>query len=149
MSIEILLVPAAIAAAAAFSKRDGDRYGQRFVTVGTRMADVRLLSQALGDTGASVTSDDLELIVEWDELAARFSQNAEGLWSAHFDGTADQATAESLIADVDAAYGLRVQSEVLRRVRAQADQAGLRLEDERVESDRSVTLTLSIGGGAR
>ncbi len=149
MSVEILLVPAAIAAAVALRKRSDAGYGQRFVTVETRMTDIGLLELALADTEAAVKADELGLSVRWDQITAQFSRDANGLWSAHFDGSADSDTAERLIADLDKAYGLRVQSEVLRRVRAHAEEAGFALEDERVEQDRSVTLTLTIREGAR
>ena len=149
MSIEIVLIPVAIAAISAWkAKTSADEAGRQVVAVGTRMRDERLLTQALADTGAQVTSDRDSITAKWGNSEGTFTKDAHGIWSVHFvgDPTLDEAT--SLVARIDAAYGLRVQTEVLARLRERAPAAGMEVESETIEDDHSVTLVLNVNGSA-
>ena len=145
MSIEIVLLPLAIAAVSAWqAKRDADEAGRQVVSVGTRMKNEQLLQAAIADSGATVTSDATGILAEWGSSQARFTRNADGIWVVHVlgDATPDEATA--LVRTVDAAYGRRVQQEVLARLRERAPEVGMSVESETVEDDESVTLTLNV-----
>ncbi|MFC7533816.1 hypothetical protein [Actinoplanes sp. GCM10030250] len=144
MSVSLLLVPLALAGAAAVqaaAERKSD--GQLICQVQTRMRDVTLLEAALRDTGATVTTSGDSLTAAWAESTATFTRDADGIWAAHVTGV-DQAGAVELMTGVDAAYGRRVQQAVLERLRDQAPAAGLRLESESVEQDASVRLVFEV-----
>ncbi len=155
MSIEIVLLPLAIAAVSAWqAKREADAAGRQVVSVGTRMKNEGLLEAALADTGATVSRDDTGLRAEWMAapgagtqarfLQARFTRDANGIWvvRVHGDATVEQAT--ELVQMIDAAYGRRVQQEVLTRLRERAPEVGMTVESETVEEDDSVVLTLTV-----
>ena len=148
MSISIVLIPAAIAAAtwAASHGEKRDSEGRTVIGVSTRMRDVGLLTEALADTRAVVTqrSDD-SLIARWQNVSAHFHRDparADAAWEVDFIGQGraerrelSQVTEESvqgIVAAVDAAYGRRVQQAVLTRLRERAPQAGMTLPSGRV-----------------
>ncbi|AEV83749.1 hypothetical protein ACWT_2692 [Actinoplanes sp. SE50] len=144
MSVSLLLVPLALAGAAAVQARAERRSnGQTLVQVNTRMRDVTLLADALRDTGAVVSGGEAALTARWGDQALTFGRDADGIWSAHADGVGVERAVE-LITAVDAAYGRRVQQAVLDRIRAQAPAAGLRLESESRQDDASVRLVFEV-----
>jgi hypothetical protein len=145
VSVSLLLVPLAIAGAAAAQAAIGRPTDSRAVQVHTRMRDVALLAAALRDTGATVTTGPDTLTAAWAPArsTATFTRNADSIWAAHVTGM-DQQQAVELVTNVDAAYGRRVQQTVLERLRAQAPAAGLRLESESVDDDASVRLVFEV-----
>jgi hypothetical protein len=147
VSVSLLLVPLAMAGAAAVQAAAGRKADGRLICqVQTRMRDVTLLQAALTDTGATVATGGTgdSLTASWEpETVAAFARDAEGIWSAHVTGV-DQEGAVQLMTTVDAAYGRRVQQAVLERLRDQAPAAGLRLESESVEQDASVRLVFEV-----
>lgn len=142
MSVSLLLVPLAVAGAAAV-KAASDRGADGVCQVRTRMRDVTLLADALRDTGATVTTADDRLTARWDTVEAVFTRDGEGIWAAHFTGAA-QERAVALVTSVDTAYGHRVQQAVLARLRDQAPAAGLRLESESVDENAGVRLVFEV-----
>jgi hypothetical protein len=52
--------------------------------------------------------------------------------------------AEQIIAQIDKAYGIEVQAEVLRKIKERAPQSGMTLESETINEDSSVTLVLAV-----
>jgi hypothetical protein len=152
MSISVVLLPLAIAAVTVARERMERReeQGQLVCTVGTRMRDRELLAGALTDIGAevAVSAEGNSLLVTWPDTTARFDRGADGVWGAHFAGDVDEARVRGLVGEVDAAYGRRVQTAVLARLRERAPAAGLRLDAERLEEDDSVTLVLTVEQGA-
>ena len=146
MSIEIILIPVAVAAISAWqSNRKIDADGRAQVEVSTRMKNADLLGEALRDLAALVEYSGATIVAKWPTLEARFTRNDQGVWTAHFGGSVTNEAATTVIRDLDTAYGLRVQRAVLERVRARAPQAGMVLESETVEEDRTVTLVLNVG----
>lgn len=151
MSVSIILVPLAVAAVAALhnSRRDQDDTGRTVCHVGTRMRDDNLLGDALSDTGAMVTRTSPDQIrAAWRGVVADFTRGPDGIWSAHLVGDVDEERGRSIVAGVDVAYGLRVQSVVLTKLRERAPAAGLHLQSENVEEDSSVTVVLTVQQGA-
>ena len=150
MSISIVLLPLAVAAVRTAADRIDRRLekGGLVCSVSTRMRDGVLLARALEDTGAAVTPSDDALEIAWTDVTARFDRDADGIWSAHFDGDVDEDRARELVGAIDAAYGRRVQSAVVERLRERAPAAGLRLDSETVAADSSVTLVLTVERGA-
>ncbi|MEW2381418.1 hypothetical protein AB0873_04905 [Micromonospora sp. NPDC047707] len=148
MSVSLILLPLAIAAVAAThgatAGRDAD--GRVVCQVRTRMRDETLLAAALHDTAAVVTTEPDVIIADWAGVRASFQRGADGIWSAHFTGEADEQRAVEIVRAVDAAYGRQVQRAVLARLRDQAPAAGLRLESEQVTEDASVRLVFAVEG---
>ena len=148
MSVEIILIPLAIAAFSAWkAKTSADEAGRQVIAVGTRMRDERLLERALVDTGARVERQGDVITARWADNQGRFTKDPTGIWSVHFvdDTTLDEAS--DVVADVDAAYGRQVQQEVLIRLRERAPTAGMEVESETMEDDHSVTLVLNVNTG--
>lgn len=146
MSIEIVLIPMAVAAISAWqANRKVGEDGQAQVAVSTRMKNPDLLVRALQDLNATVQTSPDSITATWPAIQARFTRSPDGVWTAHFGGDVAAETATTVVRDLDKAYGLRVQQAVLERVRARAPQAGMAVESETVEEDRTVTLVLNVG----
>ncbi|MEV8514785.1 hypothetical protein [Dactylosporangium sp. NPDC051484] len=143
MSVSLLLIPLAIAAAAA---RAGlaKGAGTSVYTVETRMRDAGLLAAALRDTRAVVTPDGADLVADWAGVRARFSRDERQIWSAHFTGDVDEPRAVEIVRALDAAYGRQVQGAVLARLTERAPAAGLRLESRSVTPDAAVRLVFAV-----
>lgn len=164
MSISLILVPAALAAAAALGgtgvlgavaqNRDattepGAPPAAVPIAVQTRMKDANLLAAALADLGATDTSlVDGELTATIDGLELVMSRTEDDVWGAHLsrlDGhEVTEADAAELMTRLDAAYARHVQQAVAERIRARADQAGFELVSETRDEDDTVTMVLNV-----
>ncbi|MFE6919670.1 hypothetical protein ACFVAV_01355 [Nocardia sp. NPDC057663] len=146
MSISLILLPIALGTVAKVAAAQSSP-AQQVCSVSTRLRDAGLLTLAAQDTGAQtmVTAAD-SIDARWADLSAQLRRGSDGIWQAHFHGTADQQRCVDRVLAIDAAYGLRVQAEVLRRVREQAPAAGMSLVAETANSDRSVTMVLEVRG---
>jgi hypothetical protein len=149
VSVSLVLVPLAVAAVSAWhvSRAEADEEGRLICHVGTRMRDIGLLRAALADTSAAVREEDGALIADWAGVHARFTRDAEGIWSAHLAGDVDEARAVGIVTAVDQAYGRQVQAAVVTRLRDKAPSAGMRVESQTVGEDASVTLVLALDSG--
>ncbi|MEV4619389.1 hypothetical protein AB0J74_11860 [Asanoa sp. NPDC049573] len=143
MSVSLILIPAALAVAAAIQAGAVDT-GGTVCTVSTRMRDSTLLAAALRETGAVVETDTDRVVAVWQGVTARFTRDAEGIWAAHFSGDVDEARAVAIVGRLDTAYGRQVQAAVLERLRDRAPAAGLRLESETVTDDAAVRLVFAV-----
>lgn len=159
MSVEILLIPMAIAAAGTWAAKRSERArGEEIVhEVVTRMTDPDLLRRALGESGAIIDepddvedadldSDEESIAVTWDDVTARFARDGDGIWRAHTNQDTDLELLLARIDDLDRAYGRVVQAELVQQLRERAPVSGMRIESERVEND-AVTLVLSVERG--
>lgn len=149
MSVEIILIPLALAAVSAWkaSRKEELPTGQQAIQVGSRMRDETLLANALSDTGAVTTRTEATLNASWSDVQAEFSRDEQGIWSARMTGTIDEARAINIITAVDQAYGVQVQQALLRTLRERAAAAGMTIENEQVDSEQTVTLTLAVQAG--
>lgn len=144
MSISLILLPLAVAAVAKAAAAGGPNQ-PNVCTVSTRLRDARLLTAALGDTGAEVSAAGPDAIdAAWDELVAEFRRGEDGIWQAHFTGTADEQLCVDTVLAIDQCYGHRVQAEVLHKLRDRAPAAGMTLVSETTNADRSVTMVLEV-----
>ncbi|GIF75081.1 hypothetical protein [Asanoa siamensis] len=140
MSVSLILVPAALAAAAVIQARAGGTT----CTVSTRMRDSGLLAAALRETGAVVTDATDRIDALWAGVTAAFTRDAEGVWAAHFRGGVDEERAVEIVRRLDVAYGRKVQAAVVERLRNRAPAAGLRLESETVTDDAAVRMVFAV-----
>jgi hypothetical protein len=145
MSVSLILLPLAIAAAAAHAGLTKGRTGDATVCqVQTRMRDAGLLAAALRDTRAAVTPDEDGLVADWAGVRARFVRDEQQVWTAHFTGDVDEPRAVDIVRALDVAYGRQVQQAVLARLTERAPAAGLRLESRAVTPDRAVRLVFAV-----
>ena len=158
MSIEIVLVPLAFAAVAAVkaakteTKLPPSAQGrtaprQESAQIVSRLTNGPLLVRALQDLGGSITRDASNHVVAafpWGDLS--MTRPSSGIWTAHFPPHVIREEAHQVVQQVDEAYGLLVQQEVLAKLRERAPQAGMTVESETVADDRTVTLVLNVGG---
>ena len=140
MSVELVLIPLAMAAIAAWQARSIEKGDVCIVQ--TRLKDPVLLAQALAATGAvEVSENSGRLHADWGDLKASFSQGDGGVLTAHFESE-DRDRSISLVAEIDRAYGLAVQRVVLERIQQRAMTMGMEVASERALSDGSVTIVL-------
>ena len=146
MSIELVLIPLALAAiSAAKAAKMGSESPEGHVQVQSRLKDGYLLSAALTDVGATVSHQTDEwMLATFSEGELKLNRTGTAPWVAHFGDGWSQEAAINLVGDLDAAYGLRVQKAVVARLRDRLPGAGMTLESERVEDDRTVTMMLRV-----
>lgn len=147
MSLEIVLIPLALAAISAWqaSRPDVDAKGRTICHVQTRMKDQDLLRAALADIQADVSQTEDAVTARWQGVEADFRRDAAGIWQATFSGDVDVERATAIVASLDVAYGHQVQQAVLTKLRDRAPAAGMSVASETVEADDSVTLVLEVG----
>ena len=120
MSVEIVLIPLAIAITAAtqsYKARSAGASASNEMHVESRMRDGGLLAASLQELGAVVRQggDDV-LLAETAAGGVTMSRNAAGLWTARFPRTWAPERARAFIEDLDRTYGLQVQQAVIRRL---------------------------------
>lgn len=146
MSIEVVLVPLALAAFSAWqASRLETVEGRTACQVATRMRDEGLLTQALSDTSAATHRDGDRLVADWQGVQAVFTRGADGVLQVHFTGDIDEARAVAIVTAIDHAYTRRLQLAVVERIRERAPAAGMSIASETVEEDDSVVLVLNVG----
>ena len=155
MSLEILLVPLALAAAHAVVALAGvvtagvDDRGQekKACVVQTRLKHPGLLVEALHSVGAKAAAhSDGSVSGTWEGINFSFVHHEDGTLSAHFDADVDVERARELILATDAAYAKAVQEAVRQRVKQRAGELGMTVESETEGDDESVTLVLNVDG---
>lgn len=151
MSVEVVLVPLAMAAFGAWQAGRPDQVSGDVTVcrVATRMRDEALLRSALQDTGAVVEAEGGRLVARWAGVDATFTRDADGVWSAHLRGDVDEARAVAIVTAVDQAYGRQVQAAVIARIRQRAPAAGMTVASETVAEDESVTFLLRLREDSR
>ena len=148
MSVEIVLIPLAIAITAAtqsYKARSAGASASNEMHVESRMRDGGLLAASLQELGAVVRQggDDV-LLAETAAGGVTMSRNAAGLWTARFPRTWAPERARAFIEDLDRTYGLQVQQAVIRRLQERAPQAGMRVTSQSVDDDRVFTLVMEV-----
>jgi hypothetical protein len=155
LSVEILLVPLALAAAHAVvavagmvaAGVDDEGREKKACVVQTRLKHPGLLVEALRSVGAEAKAhSDGSVTGTWEGINFSFVHHEDGTLSAHFDADVDVERARELILATDAAYARAVQEAVRQRVKQRAGELGMTVESETVGEDESVTLVLNVGG---
>jgi hypothetical protein len=146
MSIELVLVPAAIAAYGAYKTLRAERSSAGTVCeVQTRMRDEGLLVAALQETSARVSTIGTGILrAQWQEVTAEFTRDSDGIWRTVFTGNVDEARAVGIVQAIDTAYGRQVQRVVVQRLKERAPQAGMTVVSQTVEQDDTVMLVLDV-----
>lgn len=147
MSLEIILIPLAIALitkAQSKAKEDNSNSSSHQVAVETRMKNLELLQNAMRNIGCITTLQENEIAASLNSLNFTFKKNSQGIWAATFVAGTTFEAAEQIIGQIDKAYGIEVQAEVLRKIKERAPQSGMTLESETINEDSSVTLVLAF-----
>lgn len=142
MSVELLLVPVAMAAYAAWKAGDEvESAGTQLVR--TRLRDHDLLLRSLEAVGVSAHVEEAGVVAQASELRLRFTSSGDGVAVAHLEhGTLEDA--RSLIRAVDERYAAFVQVALYDRVMERASRMGLSVESESVGDDNSMTVVLAL-----
>jgi hypothetical protein len=143
MSLEILLIPVAMAAYAAWQARA--EAGAQHCLIETRWRHVGLLTQALQDLGAgdvSTTEDSTSATING--VATTFARAEDGSLTAHFPLNTNVEDAVAIVNEVDSSYTRRVQDAVYRRIRAKVTELGYELDSESVQDDETITLVVNV-----
>jgi hypothetical protein len=146
VSLEIVLIPLAIAAVSAYkaSQLNDQSTGQVNISVQTRMKNQKMLIEALGMLGFSTTIMGDVLRVKNSEIEFLMRKNESNIWTAQFENDVSEDAATSLLISLDKEYGRLVQATVLQRIKERASVNGMNLESETFNIDNSVTLTLNV-----
>jgi hypothetical protein len=140
MSIEIVLVPLALAALSGW-RASAEATDVGTCVVQTRLRDPGLLAEALRTLGAQVSGSDGVVTGRLGGVELSFSARDDGTVLAHVAG-ADAEQAERLVLAVDEAYAAAVQAALHARLLARAPGLGLRLVEQSVGEDDAITLVL-------
>lgn len=150
MSVEILLVPLALAAVHAVAAIGGGvaagitEGAEPPCIVQTRLKHPGLLVAALRSMGATASAAESGVRGELDDLEFSFAHHEDGTLSAHFPAGTDTERAREFVLATDAAYALGVQEAVRQRVRSRAGELGMTVESETVDENHAVTLVLNV-----
>jgi hypothetical protein len=140
MSLEIILVPLAIAAYGSWKARSMEK--DNVLIVETRLKDSAILAATLhsmGGTSVNVDEGVVRAIVGNRNVS--FQSDSNGLLTAHVD-TKDQEEAISLLLEVDRQYGIQVQAAVVERVKQRAGSLGMNVISQIKGEDGSVNMIL-------
>jgi hypothetical protein len=108
------------------------------------MKNLELLQNSMRNIGCTTTMQENEIAASLNSIFFTFKKNAEGIWAARFVAGTTVEVAEQIISQIDKAYGIEVQAEVLRKIKERAPQSGMTLESETINEDASVTLVLAV-----
>lgn len=140
MSLEIILVPLAIAAYGSWKARSMEK--DNVLMVETRLKDSALLAmaiQAMGGTSVEVDGGVVQAVVGNRKVS--FRSDSSGVLTAHVD-TKNQDEATSLLLEVDKQYGIQVQAAVVERVKQRAGGLGMNFVSQVTSEDGSINIIL-------
>ena len=140
MSLEIILVPLAIAAYGSWKARSMEK--DNVLLVETRLKDSALLTLALhamGGTSVEVNGGVVQAVIGNRKVS--FRSDSSGVLTAHVD-TKDQDEAISLLLEVDRQYGLQVQVAVVERVKQRVSGLGMNIVSQITSEDGSINMVL-------
>lgn len=147
MSLEIILIPLAIALVTQVKSKSKENIineSSHQVAVETRMKNLELLENAMRNIGCTTTMQEGEIAASLNTTNFTFKKNSQGIWAVRFIAGTSVEIAEQIIGQIDKAYGIEVQAEVLRKIKERAPQSGMTLESETINEDSSVTLVLAV-----
>ena len=140
MSLEIILVPLAIAAYGSWKARSMEK--DNVLLVETRLKDSALLTMALhamGGTSVEVDGGVVRAVIGNRKVS--FRSDSSGVLTAHVD-TKVQDEAISLLLEVDKQYGIQVQAAVIERVKQRAGGLGMNIVSQITSEDGSINIIL-------
>lgn len=146
MSIELVLIPVAIAITQSIGSRLEKKIesGKTF-SITTIMKDEKVLRKTLDSYGCtSQLIEEKSMLTKVGDIKILFYQDTEGVFEALFDCDISFETAEEFIRHLQEEYTSIVQQETYLNLLARAKEQGLVLETEEVSSDNSIILTFKV-----
>jgi hypothetical protein len=156
MSIIISIVPivlGALAASSAATKAitlietdaDNKKNNQDVTEFSTSIRNENLLRETLIKMGArNIQADQKSLGSDIDHFHIAFAQKNDQTFSIRFVGNVKQEEAICFKDDLIAEYSHTAQSHVYETLKRRAEEKGLRLEKEVLQSDQSIVLTYNV-----
>ncbi|WP_424356364.1 hypothetical protein [Methanobacterium sp. MBAC-LM] len=160
MSVEIILIPIAIAAVtgaikarneenqelteAIKTRNEKNQESSGYFTLGTKIKDAKLLEETLKIYGCKDVSTGEDLETECDNARVIFEKDENGVFNAVFLGNISLEKAKEFISDINGEYTKLVQEQVYQKLLKNASERNLRLESEDVQEDNSIVLTFAL-----
>lgn len=151
MSIEVLLIPLALAVLAGGARvvqlnsvpASESASGKPLIRAYTTARDPDLLMGALIELGATVARQGELLVAEIRGCEVRFAPTADGTYVAETEGVVPDEMLGDDVARLNAEYGRHVQRAVYEKVLSRAERNGLHFESEEQEPDGTIVLTFA------
>jgi len=157
MSIIISIVPIVLGALAATSAAttatasmietdvNKQKSNQDVIELATNIRNEKLLRETLVKMGAqNIQIDQKSLGSDIDDFHIVFVQKDNGTFNIQFIGNINQEEAINFKNDLIAEYSNMVQNYVYETLKTKAEEKGLTLEKEILQSDQSIVLTYNI-----
>ena len=145
MSIELALLPIAIAAVTAWSSRNRSRpQGEKSFLIETAFADEKTLKEALVALGCQGTVSAEGVYSKLGTSRIIFARQQDSRFDALFLGDIKESDACRFVEQLTVEYGKLVQQEVYQRLLEKASQHGLVYEREEILADNSIVVTLQV-----
>lgn len=147
MSLEVLLIPLAIAAWSA-SREVIDRKRETSdvfrLTHPTRIKSLPLLMEVLQSRPGSLESDG-DTVTQANDLGEfLWNRQPDGTWAVSISSDGDVEPLMEYVSDVYPRYGKLVQAEVARRIEARAEALGLRIDSRATADDDSINYVINV-----
>ncbi len=145
MSVEILLIPIAIAAVGAIKASNNENQeASDLISIKTKIKDAKLLEKSLKIYGCKNVSMGEILETEINQSRIIFEKDENNIFNAIFIGNISLEDANEFILGVNEEYTKLVQEQVYKKLLKNADNYNLRLESEEVKKDNSIVLTFAL-----
>lgn len=124
--------------------------GGKYITarsLKTNLTNKDALLKTLEEHGAkNIQSDKLNIYCELNEMQFWYSKNnEEGAYNLEVDKILNEDECTKLIEDLEAEYGLNIQDITYKKILERLKDKNMRLENEEVDEDNSIVLTIDIG----
>jgi hypothetical protein len=145
MSLIIALIPLAIALVGAMTNRKQNAHAQnQGFSVATGITDVVLLKQAFALLDCEVNEIQGHLLARLGETDFELVRNENDSFDAVFPPNITEEESEAFVRSVLSEYGKLVQQQVYQKVKTRAKNQGWTIENETVQDDNSIKLTLQV-----
>jgi hypothetical protein len=144
MSLEVVLIPLAIAAAGAIAARKHSPSLSKSLCLETQVKDTALLERALRDYNCTTRLEANQLHARYGNTQMIFAPNQQGVFDAYIMGNVAIEEAQTFITDLHDQYKRLVQQQSYETLLQRAKARGLVLESEELQADNSVLLTFAV-----
>lgn len=146
MSIELILIPIGIAVVQSVGERiERNKGHEQTYKIKTVMKREHLLKQAIEQYGCEVSHlNQTNYLAEIGNIKIHFQYDENRVFEAVFDNSVETEAALEFIENINSEYKYAIQQETYQKLLQQAEQKGLSLETEEIQSDRSILLTFNV-----
>lgn len=145
MSIEVILIPMALAAAAGWAaKHMASQKPGSSVCFETQFRDQTLLQKALRDFNCSPKAMGTQVRAVHGQTSFVFEPDEQGILQAHVEGNLPIEQTQTFLADLHDQYKRLVQQQSYETLIQRAEAKGMVLETEELAEDNSIVLTFTV-----